>query len=74
MSEDKRRYKSPQPGRNNVAPIAPTDGTLRRDGYETRHREKFNAKKDAMLWDKERDVSPGLRDEQEIYFDSYMMD
>jgi hypothetical protein len=74
MSEDKRRYVSKQQGRNRVKPIAPTDGKLVPDGYQTRHRENFNRKRDAMLWNKETDVSPGLRDEQDIAFDSYMMD
>lgn len=74
MSEDKRRYLSRHP-RNTEKPIAPTGGkSAASDGYTIRHRETFDRKRDASVWSKNLDVSPGLKDENEAAYDCYLMD
>jgi hypothetical protein len=74
MSEDKRRYVSRHP-RNTEKPIAPTGGkNAAADGYTIRHRETFDRKCDGELWNKSTDVSPGLKDDTDILYDSYLMD
>lgn len=73
MSDDKRRYLSRHP-RNTEKPIAGKGKpTLAKDGYEVRHRETFEYKNDGFVWSRDRDVSPGLREEGDV-FDSYLMD
>ena len=73
MSTDKRRYL-PRSSRKD-APIAPAGGkSAAADGYSIRHRETIECKRDPYIWSKNRDVSPGLKDETEAAFDSYLMD
>lgn len=72
--EDRRRYQSRHP-RNTREPIAPTGGTnIAADGFSIRHRETFDRKTDPYPWSKNLDVSPGLKDENEASFDSYLTD
>ncbi len=73
MSEDKRRYVSRHPN-NTEKPIMASDGkSAVKDGFTIRHRETFEYKNDGFIWSRDRDVSPGLREEDDVY-DSYMMD
>ena len=73
MSTDKRRYL-PRTSRKD-APVASTGGkNAAADGYSIRHRETLERKCDPYIWSKNRDVSPGLKDESEAMFDSYLMD
>jgi len=73
MSCDKRRYQARNSRKD--APIAPTGGkNAAADGYSIRDREPFKRKRDLYSWSDNSDIAPGLRDEREAVFDSYMMD
>ena len=73
MSCDKRRYQARQSRKD--APIAPTGGkNAAADGYSIRDRQPLERKDDLYPWSKNRDIAPGLRDEREAAFDSYLMD
>jgi hypothetical protein len=73
MSCDKRRYQARNSRKD--APIRPTGGkNAAVDGYTIRDREPFEHKPDLYPWSKNPDIAPGLRDEREAAFDSYLMD
>jgi hypothetical protein len=73
MSTDKRRYQARKSRMD--SPIAPTGGkNAAADGYSIRDREPFERKRDLYSWSKSPDIAPGLRDECEAAFDSYLMD
>lgn len=73
MSCDKRRYQVRQSRMDK--PIAPTGGkNAAADGYSIRDREPLKRKRDLHVWSDNCEIAPGLRDECEAAFDSYMMD
>jgi hypothetical protein len=73
MSCDKRRFQARKSRKDD--PIAPTGGkNAAADGYSIRDREPFKRKPDLYSWSDNRDIAPGLRDEREAAFDSYLMD